>query len=280
MSEGDDEMDWGGHHTLTTRPGSSSSSQSHGHTGRPSSSQRIIVTPEILPISLDRSVDSVDNHGEGGRGSGSAGGSLCRPQTFALQMINELTELQERGRGGAELSAEEESRLASINRAITAILEQEDSEVQAISARLDSITEHSDSNSHTGHGGGGGGDDDDDDAAPTKWRDPLTPFCYNLSLRPPFPHPHPPGQEQQGQGQENTRHVHRGGEGGEDEEEGRVDNTTYNTNDTNNTNNSHDRDDDDREEEGAVDLVSYKTFAAYHHDRNRGVLSGLASYEF
>lgn len=88
------------------------------------SGQRVLMTPPEVAPSL-----------EGGsleRGTDDA----FKPRSFALQMINELTEL--RGRG-EEITAEESARLMYINKAIMAIVEQETGEVDGISARLDSI---------------------------------------------------------------------------------------------------------------------------------------------
>jgi hypothetical protein len=127
------------------------------------SSQQVIITPGAMPISLDRSIDD-----------DSAGDVLCRPQTFALQMINELTELKGRG---DQITPEESERLLFINRAINAIIEQESSMVNDISSRLESIKVESESNINNST--------TDHFTTRDNARDPLTSYYYSL---------HPPPQ--------------------------------------------------------------------------------------
>jgi hypothetical protein len=97
---------------------------------------------------------------------------LCKPQSFALQMINELTELKGRA---DDMTEEEKARLQYINNAINSIIKQETSMVNDISDRLEVIRIESEEESRAEE------EDRFKIKVPAKnTRDPLTPFYYNV----------------------------------------------------------------------------------------------------
>lgn len=149
----DDEMS-----DSTPRTGSAMS-QSVGNRSRPPSTQRKHSTPGRSRRLRDR---SMDDKSEG----------LCKPQSFALQMINELTELKGRA---DDMTEEEKARLQYINNAINSIIKQETSMVNDISDRLEVIRIESEEESRAEE------EDRFKIKVPAKnTRDPLTPFYYNV----------------------------------------------------------------------------------------------------
>ena len=94
---------------------------------------------------------------------------LCKPQTFAFQMIKELSDLKGRG---DEISPEESERLLYINKTINAILDQESGALNDISSRLESARIESD-------------DNQPEEVENFRTKDPLTPFYYNVRRRRP-----------------------------------------------------------------------------------------------
>jgi hypothetical protein len=210
-------------------------------------SHRLVTSPGTTPtpIAPDRSLDPPSE-------------SLIKPQTFALQMINELAELKGRG---DNVTAEESQRLVYINNAINAIIAQESSMVNDISDRLDSL--HTQEESVVEVGEGEGCLQEQLPRVHRHHRDPLTPFCYTLQRPRDVEQRRDEGGLGHGEGKGHgegiiapplsAATVSAAGAGAGAGGAGAV---------------------------SAGESVSYKRYAAYHHNKNLNVLSELASFKF
>jgi len=114
---------------------------------------------------------------------------LCKPQSFAHQMIKELTELKDRA---DDITEEERARLRYINNAIQSIIAQESSMVSDISERLEDIRVESEEDTRVMEAREQAQVQEQElEQLPAQFtRDPLTPFYYNVqqpqqATRPP-----------------------------------------------------------------------------------------------